>query len=124
MTTRVGNILNHDGLINPFQPFVKSSDIRNPNPVDASVFVDESVTTIDDGFFAIDGNASGGPDPFGYQNSPTIRHGGGTTLSYADGYVGLLYFNEGEKETFPTSITILQEPDWLALYHTMYPPPP
>jgi prepilin-type N-terminal cleavage/methylation domain-containing protein/prepilin-type processing-associated H-X9-DG protein len=124
MTTRMGNLLNHDGLINPFQPFVKSSDIKSPNPVDASVFVDESVTTIDDGFFAIDGNASGGPDPFGYQNSPTIRHGGGMTLSYADGHVGLLYFKEGEQETFPNTITVAQEPDWLALYHTMYPPPP
>jgi prepilin-type N-terminal cleavage/methylation domain-containing protein/prepilin-type processing-associated H-X9-DG protein len=126
MTTRVGNVKDHDNLIDPYSLWAKSSDIKSPAPVNASVFVDESVTTIDDGFFAIDSDGPGaqGPDTFGYQNSPTIRHGGGTTLTYADGHVGLLYFKEGEHETFPNTITISQEPDWLALYHTMYPPPP
>jgi prepilin-type N-terminal cleavage/methylation domain-containing protein/prepilin-type processing-associated H-X9-DG protein len=126
MTTRVGNVNDHDNLIDPYSVWAKSSDIKNPVPVDASVFVDESVTTIDDGFFAIDSDGPGavGPDPFGYQNSPTIRHGGGGTFSYADGHVGLLYFKSISKETFPNTITIPQEPDWLALYHTMYPPPP
>jgi len=52
MTTRVGNVKDHDGLVDPYSVWVKSSDIKNPAPVNASVFVDESVTTIDDGFFA------------------------------------------------------------------------
>jgi prepilin-type N-terminal cleavage/methylation domain-containing protein/prepilin-type processing-associated H-X9-DG protein len=127
MTTRVGNVKDHDGLVDPYPVWVKSSDIKNPAPVNASIFVDESVTTIDDGFFAIDsdGPGAGGPDPVGYQNSPTIRHGGGSTFSYADGHVGLLYFKSVGKETFPTSgLTAAQMPDWLALYHTMYPSPP
>src|ERR1700733_6655730 len=50
MTTRVGNVLDHDNLVDPYPIWVKSSDIQNPAPVNASVFVDESVTTIDHGF--------------------------------------------------------------------------
>ena len=127
MTTRVGNVLNHDNLVNPYTVWVKSSDIKSPAPVDASIFVDESVTTIDDGFFAIDSDGPGaaGPDPVGYQNSPTLRHGGGGTFSYADGHVGMLYFKSVGKETFPNAgLAAAQMTDWLALYHTMYPSPP
>jgi prepilin-type processing-associated H-X9-DG protein len=93
--------------------------------------VDESVTTIDDGFFAMGNyNPVGGavnPDPNSYQNSPSLRHGGTSmTLSFADGHVGQAYFKAGEKETFlqgGASVPAAQKPDWIAFYQTIYPYP-
>jgi len=136
ITPRLGNTTDHDMLvdssIDPSQTIeLKSSSIRNPSPANASVFVDESVTTVDDGFFTM-GNynpASGAsnPDPHSYQNSPSIRHGGTSmTMSFADGHVGLANFKEGEKETFlqgGASVPAAQMPDWVAIYQTIYPYP-
>jgi len=136
ITPRLGNTTDHDMLvdssIDPSQTVIlKSTGVKNPSPVNASVFVDESVTTIDDGFFAMGNyNPAGGasnPDPHSYQNSPSIRHGGTSmTLSFADGHVGLAYFKEGEKETFiqgGASVPASQMADWVAMYQTIYPYP-
>jgi prepilin-type N-terminal cleavage/methylation domain-containing protein/prepilin-type processing-associated H-X9-DG protein len=136
ITPRFGNTTDHDMLvdssIDPKQKIVlKSTAIRSPGPSDASVFIDESVTTVDDGFFAMGNhNPAGGasnPDPNSYQNSPSIRHGGTTmTLSYADGHVGLFSFKQGEKETFlqgGASVPASQLDDWVAFYSTIYPYP-
>jgi prepilin-type N-terminal cleavage/methylation domain-containing protein/prepilin-type processing-associated H-X9-DG protein len=103
---------------------LKSTNIKNPAPVNASVFVDESCITLDDGYIAIDNYQGSGPNPNGYQNSPSIRHGGTSmTLSYADGHVGLITFNEGETEPFPGTISAAQKPDWINFYSTIYPYP-
>jgi prepilin-type N-terminal cleavage/methylation domain-containing protein/prepilin-type processing-associated H-X9-DG protein len=108
---------------------LKTADIRNPPPVNASVFVDESCVTIDDGYIAMDnyqGSGAGGNAPGSYQNSPSIRHGGTSmTLSFADGHVGLITFNEGEKEPFQASgpVPAAQKPDWINFYSTIYPYP-
>ena len=134
ITPRFGNTTDHDGLVdaagmNPSEGGIvlKSSLIRNPGPSLASVFIDESVTTIDDGFFAMDNYTGSGPDPLSYQNSPSLRHGGTSmTMSFADGHAGLAYFKEGEKETFPeggTAVPAAQKPDWVAFYMTIYPYP-
>jgi prepilin-type N-terminal cleavage/methylation domain-containing protein len=62
--------------------YQKMTDISNPHPPDALVFVDESINTIDDGFFAV--NLS---DQIGqFQNSPTARHDRAGVLSFADGH--------------------------------------
>ena len=59
--------------------FKTFSQIHNPAPVSAIVFVDESQNTVDDGFFALTWTF--------WQNSPTVRHAKGSTFSFADGHV-------------------------------------
>jgi prepilin-type processing-associated H-X9-DG protein len=89
------------------------------------VFIDESVATVDDGFFAIDNVGGQGPDPYGFQNSPTLRHNKSSTVSYADGHTGKLYFRSEPVDPFPTSAaTGAEYGDWINLYLTIYPPPP
>lgn len=58
----------------------KTSDIVNPSPSGASVFVDESSTTLEDGYFAIQ------VDNRLWQNCPTDRHSHGGNFSFADGH--------------------------------------
>jgi prepilin-type N-terminal cleavage/methylation domain-containing protein/prepilin-type processing-associated H-X9-DG protein len=125
MTPRFGNYTDHDGLIDPSLPFRKVSDVTsNPGPSQASVFVDESVATVDDSFLAIDNNHSPtAVDPFGFQNSPTIRHNGTGVFSYADGHAGVISFPHITSEPFPGTIVPAQESDWLSVYLTIYPPP-
>jgi len=65
-----------------YPPIRKFSEIKSPPPVGALVFVDESLNTVDDGFFAI----QAGADVTKWQNSPTARHARGATLSFADGH--------------------------------------
>ena len=62
--------------------YSKMSDIKNPSPAEAMTFVDESIETIDDGYFAVNGNG----EPNGWQNSPTVRHGMSGVLAFADGH--------------------------------------
>jgi len=65
-----------------YPPIRKFSEIKSPPPADALVFVDESLNTVDDCFFAL-------RPGFGvtkWQNSPTARHANGATLSFADGH--------------------------------------
>jgi prepilin-type N-terminal cleavage/methylation domain-containing protein/prepilin-type processing-associated H-X9-DG protein len=125
MTTRMGNVTDHDKLIDPDTPITKTSDVLAPGTSQASVFIDESMLTIDDGFIAIDNILGSGPDPRGYQNSPTLRHNSSSTLSYADGHVGRLYFKSQAAEPFPTgTLPASQQGDWAALYVTIYSTPP
>ena len=58
----------------------KYSDIQNPSPSGALVFIDESSTTLEDCYFAIE------VDRRIWQDSPTDRHSRGATLSFADGH--------------------------------------
>ena len=65
-----------------YPPIRKFSEIKSPPPADALVFVDESLNSVDDCFFALQPG-------FGvtkWQNSPTARHTKGGTLSFADGH--------------------------------------
>jgi prepilin-type processing-associated H-X9-DG protein len=59
--------------------FKKTGDILHPSTSDALVFVDESINTIDDGYFAF--QLTGG-----WMNSPTVRHSHGAVFSFADGH--------------------------------------
>ena len=69
-------------LGNQYPQYSQMSDIKNPSLAEAMTFVDESIETIDDGYFAV--NASGEID--GWQNSPTVRHGMSGVLAFADGH--------------------------------------
>lgn len=82
MSPRMGNTTSTALLIPSVSPFLKKSEIKDPQPTSAMVFLDESVTTIDDGYFRL----QGAPATV-WDNSGTIRHGGGQTFSFADGHV-------------------------------------
>ena len=60
--------------------YTKVTQVRSPGPSEAIVFVEESVNTIDDGYFAIQGNWT-------WQNSPTVRHALNGNFSFVDGHV-------------------------------------
>ena len=64
-------------------PMRKSMEsITAPGPSQAMVFIEESYLTVDDGYFAVKG-----PENLSeWQNSPSIRHGKSTALSFADGH--------------------------------------
>jgi prepilin-type N-terminal cleavage/methylation domain-containing protein/prepilin-type processing-associated H-X9-DG protein len=65
--------------------YVKISQVANPAPSSAIVFVDESINTIDDGLYYTS-PAPPNPATGTWQNSPTSRHGQGGTFSFADGH--------------------------------------
>jgi len=58
----------------------KTSDIINPDPSGALVFIDESSKTLEDGYFAIQ------VDNRIWQNDPSDRHGRGANINFADGH--------------------------------------
>jgi prepilin-type N-terminal cleavage/methylation domain-containing protein/prepilin-type processing-associated H-X9-DG protein len=60
--------------------YKRQIEIANPPASEAIVFVDESVNSIDDGYFAVETNT------LNWRNSPTARHAGGGTFSFADGH--------------------------------------
>ncbi|MHC1765668.1 MAG: type II secretion system protein [Verrucomicrobiia bacterium] len=67
----------------------KLSDIRNPPPSQAMVFVHENPITIDDGYFAIPVLRNI------WQNSPASVHNNAGSLSFADGHAEIWKFLEG-----------------------------
>jgi prepilin-type N-terminal cleavage/methylation domain-containing protein/prepilin-type processing-associated H-X9-DG protein len=58
----------------------KTSDIINPDPSGALVFIDESSKTLEDGYFAIQ------VDNKIWQNDPSDRHSKGANITFADGH--------------------------------------
>ena len=67
--------------VNPRYPiFRKQSDINNPGPSLALVFLDESTKTLEDTYFAIQ------VDNRIWQNDPSARHNRGANFSFADGH--------------------------------------
>jgi prepilin-type N-terminal cleavage/methylation domain-containing protein/prepilin-type processing-associated H-X9-DG protein len=78
-----GTVWNTSSLLgSSYPPFKKTERIQNPSAVNALLFVDESLNSVDDGFFLIYLGASITTWP----NSPTARHANGGTLSFADGH--------------------------------------
>src|SRR2546423_14806211 len=67
-----------------YPQYKRVTDIFNPPPSDAMVFLDESKETVDDGYFAVKAPAPDGEDI--WQNSPTVRHNKGAGFSFADGH--------------------------------------
>ena len=61
-----------------FPIITELTQIRNPSPADAVVFVDESQQTVDDCIFSCDWND--------WTDSPTTRHDNGCVFSFADGH--------------------------------------
>jgi prepilin-type N-terminal cleavage/methylation domain-containing protein/prepilin-type processing-associated H-X9-DG protein len=65
-----------------FPQYKKLAEIRKPTPVEAMTFVDESIETLDDGYFAVNAAAQLNE----WQNSPTVRHGRAGVFGFADGH--------------------------------------
>jgi prepilin-type N-terminal cleavage/methylation domain-containing protein/prepilin-type processing-associated H-X9-DG protein len=66
----------------------KFSDIRDPAPAGALVFLDESSTTLEDGYFALR------VDERIWQNCPADRHNRAANFSFADGHSELFKWVE------------------------------
>ena len=84
--------LNGDApYINPRYPIrKKSSDIIDPAPSGALVFLDENTRTLEDGFFALQ------VDERVWQNSPSDRHNRAANLSFADGHSQIYKWREAK----------------------------
>lgn len=65
-----------------YPQYKKLSQIKDPSPSQAITFVDESIETLDDGYFAV--NAT--DERNGWQNSPTARHGQSGVFGFVDGH--------------------------------------
>jgi prepilin-type processing-associated H-X9-DG protein len=64
-----------------YPQYHKMTEMRNPGPAEAMTFVDESIETLDDGYWAVNAN-----DINTWQNSPTVRHGQAAVFGFADGH--------------------------------------
>ncbi len=69
--------------------FKKTTAISSPGPSRAFVFIDESVETVDDGYFA-----TKDPSQLIWQNSPGVRHNRATSWSFADGHAEIWRLNK------------------------------
>jgi len=65
-----------------YRLFLKETDIINPGPSQAFVFIDEHEKSINDGWFAVDMRGN-----HGLLDAPATRHDGSFALSFADGHV-------------------------------------
>jgi hypothetical protein len=75
-------VYNTDWVLGTAYPqYKKLSEVRNPGPVEAITFVDESIQTLDDGYFAVNANTLNE-----WQNSPTARHVKAGVFGYVDGH--------------------------------------
>jgi len=77
-----------------FPQYQLQTDIQHPEPAEAMVFVDESIETIDDGYFAVNYQN----EPTDWQNSPTARHGQEGVFSFADGHSELWHWRTLNKD--------------------------
>jgi prepilin-type N-terminal cleavage/methylation domain-containing protein/prepilin-type processing-associated H-X9-DG protein len=65
-----------------YPQYAKMTDIMRPSPAEAMTFLDESIETLDDGYFAVNYN----DQKTAWQNSPTVRHGKSGVFAFADGH--------------------------------------
>jgi prepilin-type N-terminal cleavage/methylation domain-containing protein/prepilin-type processing-associated H-X9-DG protein len=64
-----------------FRIFLRDTDIKEPSPAEAFVFIDEHERSINDGWFAVDMKGTRG-----LLDAPASRHNNGYSLSFADGH--------------------------------------
>jgi prepilin-type N-terminal cleavage/methylation domain-containing protein/prepilin-type processing-associated H-X9-DG protein len=65
-----------------YPQYKKMAEILWPPPAEAMTFLDESIETLDDGYFAVNYNERKDK----WQNSPTVRHGRSGVFAFADGH--------------------------------------
>jgi prepilin-type N-terminal cleavage/methylation domain-containing protein/prepilin-type processing-associated H-X9-DG protein len=110
----------------------KFADIMNPAPSAALFFIDEqgtsspALTSIDDGYFALDSTSSGP----GWRNIPSSRHGNLGQWSFADGHAKTTRWVRGSTPTLQgnsrgspfAAVTVYHDADLGQLWRAMYPP--
>jgi prepilin-type N-terminal cleavage/methylation domain-containing protein/prepilin-type processing-associated H-X9-DG protein len=76
----------------------KYSQIRNPHPSKAFTFIDEHENSIDNGLFFVSKRTSATPSSWTWYwiDFPSMRHGGGCGLSFADGHAEIWKFREAK----------------------------
>ena len=65
-----------------YPQYKKTTEIKLPAPAEAMTFDDESIQTVDDGYFAV----NWANEPTSWQNSPTVRHGQSGVFAFGDGH--------------------------------------
>lgn len=65
-----------------YPQYKKLSEVKNPGPTEAMTFLDESIETLDDGYFAVNAAAQINE----WQNSPTTRHNKSGVFGFVDGH--------------------------------------
>jgi prepilin-type N-terminal cleavage/methylation domain-containing protein/prepilin-type processing-associated H-X9-DG protein len=89
----------------------KESDLKKPGPANIFTFLDEHGNCIDDGCFHMDP----GQDPTGggiyWRNMPANYHGGGYSVTFADGHSELVRFLERGRSKFALSSLLSVVPD-------------
>lgn len=100
--------------------YSKITQIAKPGPANALVMIDESINTIDDGFFATQQQYS-----FDFQNSPTARHINSGAFEFADGHVEKHKWRAvaAEQGLDTTATTKGLKDDLLWLQQRVYPEP-
>jgi prepilin-type N-terminal cleavage/methylation domain-containing protein/prepilin-type processing-associated H-X9-DG protein len=86
-----------------YRVFRKETDIVNPSPAQAAVFIDEHEKSINEGWFVIDM-----VDSRGFSDAPATRHDGTFTLSFADGHAEAWKLRDAASRTWtylPTAPT-------------------
>ena len=71
----------------------KTSDLTRPGPANLFVFIDESVSTLDDGFFVCN------PSPnyvTKWVNAPGTYHANGSGMAYADGHAEIKVWKDAK----------------------------
>jgi prepilin-type N-terminal cleavage/methylation domain-containing protein/prepilin-type processing-associated H-X9-DG protein len=92
---RMGGNADTTWVLGPDYPqYKKMTEIAKPGPAEAMTFVDESIETIDDGYFAV----NWANKPTVWQNSPTVRHGKSGVFAFADGHSELWHWRVLNKD--------------------------
>ncbi|MDB6039388.1 MAG: xcpT 2 [Verrucomicrobiales bacterium] len=98
---------------NQFRVFNKETDIVNPAPSQAFVFIDEHEKSINDGWFAVDMLGT-----HGMLDAPASRHNNAYSLSFADGHAEIWKLKDPRTITW-WSLPIANSPmnpDWNRLH--------
>ena len=80
-----------------FRVFRKETDIVNPTPSEAFVFIDEHEKSINDGWFAVDMKGYRG-----FVDAPADRHDGAYSLSFADGHAEVWKLKDSRSRNWPS----------------------
>lgn len=105
-------------LATSYECYKKTTDFKKLSPSDAFVFLDENVTSINDGWFWVNPAAMGGTGD--YRDLPAINHVNSSSFSFADGHAEIHKW----RDVFPTAVPGgssypgKQDPLWLAAHAT------